>query len=175
MSVFYGFHHPNLSPSLLNPSQRVPDQAFNYTLQEQAKQVFNSPREEIIPVCVKNPPCKTWIQFEPQLSQCGPTFMSWNQLTDGKVNSVEIGEKDTRIWVADLNAVHYGRGVVSGAQWWAESTGPHVRNRQLFAQYLQSTHYPNYSPHEKKINNVGESYAALKHRFGPNGIQYTSF
>jgi len=175
MSAWYGFNHTQFNPSMMDPTKRVPDQAFNFTLTQQAQQAFSTPQEEIVPVCVKEPPCKTWIQWKPQLSECGPTFLSWHQLTDGKVNGYEVGEKDTRIWVANLNPGHYSRGLISSAEWWNESTTPHIRNRQLFAQYLQSTLYPNYSPHEKKINHIGDSYAALRHRFGPNGIQYTSF
>ena len=175
MSAWYGFNKTPLSPEIMNPLGRVPDEAYNFTLAQQAQQVFEAPKEDIVPTCTQNPPCKTWIQWKPQQSECPATFMSWSQLTDGKIKGYEIGEKDTRIWVSNLNALHYGRGLISGAEWWAESTTPHVRNRQLFAQYLQSTLYPNYSPHEKKINNIGDSYAALRHRFGSGAIQYTSF
>ena len=214
MSVYYSFQHPSYTPQAMDPTHRVPDALFKPTLEAQMRDQMNSPTYELTPTCTMPPPCRTWIQFKPELSECPTTFVHWNNvLTNtslsrpntkypqdlpmnqkqishpsvapssgavvGNVPStyvdLEIGQKDSRIWVADLNPVHYNRGLISSAEWWPEATKPHIRNRQLFAQYLQSTMYKKSSPNEKRIDRVEDSYAVMRHKFGPNGIQYTSF
>jgi hypothetical protein len=175
MSAWYGFNRPEYGPDLQDPARRVPDERFAGTVSEQVEFQLTTPQERIIPCCTKPQPCHTWIQWKPQFSECPATFMPWNQLSNGKLTSAEIGQKDTRIWVADLDAMHYARGLLVGAEWWAESTKPHIRNRQQFAQYLQSTLFPSSTPHEKPVDRVEDAYAMLQHKYGPNAILYTTF
>lgn len=175
MTTYYSFQQPIISPDLMDPNHRVPDDRYRASIAGQVRQSLNEPKEEIVPVCTKAPPCKTFISWKPTLSECPTTFMSWHDLTDGKINGVEIGQKDSRIWVSNLDSRKYGRGVISGAEWWSESTQPHIRNRQLFVQYLNSTKYPKSSPHEKRIENVDDTYVMLQHKYGNNAIQYTTF
>lgn len=175
MTTWYGFNHARYGPDPMDPATRVPDARLPNTVAQSVRKQLEIAPEEIIPACVKNPPCKTWIQWKPTLSGCAPTWLSWHDLTNGQIDGVEIGQKDTRIWVSNLSAMQYNRALLDGSQWWAESTQPHIRDRQMFVQYLQSTLFPNMSPHEKQIDRVEDSYAMLRHRYGPNDIQYTTF
>jgi len=176
MSAYYSFQKPLLTSAPMDVRHRVPDNQFKSILAQTMSDELNTPvntYQQNAQTCEYPQPCKTWIQFKPQLSECAATFVSWKDATDGRVDGFEIGQKDSRIWVASLNNLMYRRSMVSGAEWEAESTKPHIRNRQLFAQYLQSTLYPNSSPHEKRIDNINDSYGVLLHRYGKP--QYTSF
>lgn len=173
MTTWYGFQKPELSADPMNVTERVPDEDFSATIKDQVQQQFDSPKVNFIPCCTKTQPCPTWIQFKPQLGECPTTFMSWGELTNGQYESFEVGQKDSRIWVGSLQAPAYNRRLISGAEWEAESTRGHIRARQGFAQYLQSTLFPNTSPHEKSISRVADSYGAIVHRMGPP--QFTTF
>jgi hypothetical protein len=174
MTAYYGINRPVLSSASMDVTHRVPDSKYSSTLAADMRQQLSTPNEPHMPACCIDPqPCKTWVQFKPEFSQCPTTFVTWKEATGGQVNGFEIGQKDSRIWVASLNDLQYRRGLVSGAQWEAESTRPHIRNRQIFAQYLQSTLYPNSSPDVKRIDRVADSYGALLHQYGKP--QYTSF
>ena len=175
MTTWYGFEKKGYSRAPMTPSLRIPDRQFEQSVAKQVNEQLSLPPQEIVPCCIGNQPCKTWVEWSPRLSECEATFIPWGEATDGRFLGVEIGQKDSRIWDGDLNDRHYGRSLISGAMWWSESTKPHINNRQLFAQYLQATRFPDYSPHEKRIDTVGDSYAMLRHKYGPNGIQYTSF
>lgn len=178
MTTYYSFHpkYTDETSSLTDKSRRVPDQYYNQTLANSMQTALQAPPIDIIPCCTKSQPCQTWIEWKPEYSECAPTWISWHDATGGKFNGAEVGSKDSRIWVANLNPEHYWRRTISGAEWWAESTKPHIRNRQMFAQYLQSTLYPNSSPHEKRIDSPNESYAVLSRRLqNSGGIQYTTF
>lgn len=173
MSAYYSFNHPLLSTAAMDVTHRLPDSQYEPSLiHDMRQQLTTSPLNET-PCCIRPQPCKTWVQWKPELSECPITYVSWNEATNGKVKGFEIGQKDSRIWVANLDDLKYRRSLVSGAEWPAESTRGHIRDRQLFAQYLQSTLYPNSSPDLKRISNVGESYGAMLHRYGRP--QYTSF
>lgn len=174
MTTYYTFQNPVLSSAPMDVTHRIPDAKFASTLIEDIQAELSVPREPVHPqCCTLPPPCKTWIQFKPELSDCPTTYMSWKEATNGKVSGFEVGQKDSRIWVGSLNPMHYRRGQVSGALWPAESTQGHIRDRQLFAQYLQSTLYENSSPDLKRIDRIQDSYGAMVHRGIP--IQYTSF
>jgi hypothetical protein len=175
MSAYYSFHHPKFSPAEMDPNKRLPDAKFAPSLAQQMHDSLNVQPVNYIPCCTKPEPCQTWIQYKPEYSGCAPTWVSWADATGGKIHNVEIGEKDSRIWVANLSPLHYWRAVTTGAEWTAESTEPHIRNRQLFANYLQSSLYPTSRPYEKRIDNPSESYVALRQRYGPNFAQYTTF
>jgi hypothetical protein len=175
MSAYYGFQKPLYSSAPVDVNRRIPDNNFKSILAQTMSDELNTPTD-LYPqpqTCELPQPCKTWIQFKPELSECPASFVSWKDATDGKHIGFEIGQKDSRIWVADLDALMYRRSMVSGAIWEAESTKPHIRNRQIFAQYLQSTLYPNSSPHEKRIEGIRDSYGVLLHQYGKP--QYTSF
>ena len=177
MSAYYSFQKPLLTPAPMDVNHRIPDSRYKSILAQTMADELNTPvpdRGQQIPqTCELPQPCKTWIQFKPELSECPATFVSWKEATNGKVNGFEIGQKDSRIWVASLDDLMYRRSMVSGAIWESESTKPHIRNRQLFAQYLQSTMYPTSSPHEKRIDSIRDSYGVLLHQYGRP--QYTSF
>jgi len=175
MSAWYGFNHNPLPHEIMNPSNRIPDAVYDASIITQIKKGFQQPPVKSIQSCVDSPPCKTWVEWQPSYSECPPTWISWGDATNGLVDNVEIGQKDSRIWIGDLSPAHYNRGLVSGAQWWSESTKPHIRNRQMFAQYLQATLYPNSSPHEKRLDSIKDAYPMLLHKYGQNAIQYTSF
>jgi hypothetical protein len=175
MTTYHSFQSKEFDREMMDPNQRVEDHQFIPILKSEIQNQFNQPRVEYTNCCTRPQPCHTWIQYKPQLSECPITYLSWAEATHGKVTGAEIGKKDSRIWVADLNPMHYNRALIDGSIWWAESTKPHIRNRQAFAQYLQSTLYPQSSPHEKKISRIEDAYAVLTHKFGPNVIQYTSF
>jgi hypothetical protein len=170
---YYGLNHPLISSAAPEVSHRVPDSQFASSIISDIQKELSTPPQEYTPCCVKPQPCKTWIQWKPELSECPQTFVSWSDATNGKVRGFEVGAKDSRIWVADLDALHYRRSLVSGAEWAAESTQSHIRNRQAFAQYLQSTLYPNSSPDVKRIGRVEDAYGVILHRYG--NPQYTSF
>lgn len=173
MSAYYSFDHPLMSTAAMDVTHRSPDSKFGPSLIHDMRKQLSEPSLSETPCCTKPQPCKTWVQWKPELSECPTTFVSWSDATGGKVKGFEIGQKDSRIWVASLDDLHYRRSLVSGALWEAESTRGHIRDRQLFAQYLQSTLYPNSSPDLKRIDNVGESYGVMLHRYGRP--QYTSF
>lgn len=173
MSAYYSFDRPVLSTAAMDVTHRLPDSQLKPSLLQDMRQQLSAPPLDVTPCCTKPQPCKTWVQWKPELSDCPTTYVSWSEATGGKVKGFEIGPKDSRIWVASLNDLQYRRSLVSGAEWAAESTRGHIRDRQLFAQYLQSTRYPNASPDVKRIANVGESYGAISHRYGKP--QYTSF
>jgi hypothetical protein len=175
MSAYYSFQKPLLTSAPMDVEHRIPDNNYKSILEHTMADELNTPKNHYsnAQTCEFPQPCKTWIQFKPTLSECAATFVSWKDATNGRVNGFEIGQKDSRIWVASLDDLMYRRSMVSSAQWEAESTKPHIRNRQLFAQYLQSTLYPNSSPHEKRIESIRDSYGVLLHQYGKP--QYTSF
>lgn len=173
MSAYYSFHHPSYSAAEMDPSRRVPDANFDMSLADKMKQSVNVQPVEYIPTCTKPQPVQTWIQWKDQYSGCAPTWVSWKEATNGQYQGAEVGQKDSRIWVANLNPGHYWRGIITGAEWQAESTQSHIRARTAFAQYLTSTLYPNSSPNEKRIDSPSESYASLVRKYG--APQYTSF
>jgi hypothetical protein len=170
---YYGLHHPLLSAAIPEVLNRVPDADYKQTIINDIRKQFQEPEIDLTPCCVKSQPCKTWIQWKPELSDCPQTYVSWSEATNGKVHGFEVGQKDSRIWVASLDPMRYNRGILTGARWPAESTQGHIRNRQAFAQYLQSTLYPNASPDLKRIDRVEDSYGVMLHRYGKP--QYTSF
>lgn len=174
MSAYYGFQRPVVSTAPPDVTRRVPDGKFSSTLVADMRAAWETPGPPtVIPTCQSPQPCQTWVQFKPQLSECGPTFVSWREATQGQVPGVEIAPRDSKQWIADLNEMHYRRALVSGAIWEAESTRSHIRNRQLMAQYLQSTLYPQSSPHEKRLDGVRDAYGVLVRQYG--APQYTSF
>jgi len=170
---YYGLNHPLYSAAIPEVLNRVPDIDYKQSIINEMRQQLTEPEVNITQCCVKSQPCKTWIQWKPEFSDCPQTFVSWSDATNGKIQSFEIGQKDTRIMVATLDPILYNRGILTGAEWPAESTQGHIRNRQAFAQYLQSTLYPNSSPDVKRIDRVQDSYGAILHRYGKP--QYTSF
>lgn len=122
--------------------------------------------------CVKPKPCKTWVSFKPEYAGCGDTFVSWSKATDGKYKGCELAPRNARFWVADKRPEIYERSIISGAQWHPEPYAyPHAR--QLFAQFLHSTKYPDSSPNEKRIDSIDDAYCILKKKYGVP--QYTSF
>ena len=175
MSAYYGFQKQLYSAAPMDVNKRIPDNKFKSILAQTMLDELNTPVNPYPQpqTCEFSQPCKTWIQFKPTLSECPASFVSWKDATNGKYTGFEVGQKDSRIWVASLNDLMYRRSMVSGAIWEAESTKPHIRNRQLFAQYLQSTQYPNSSPHEKRVENIRDSYGVILHQYGKP--QYTSF
>jgi len=173
MSAYYSFDHPLLSTAAMDVTHRVPDAQFEPTLVQDMRTQLSEPRRPATPCCTQPQPCHTWVQWKPELSECPTTYVSWRDATNNQVKGFEVGQKDSRIWVASLDDLQYRRSLVSGAEWWAPSTQGHIRNRQLFAQYLQSSYYKPSSPDLKRIGNVGESYGVLLHRYGRP--QYTSF
>jgi len=122
--------------------------------------------------CTKAKPCRTWVNFKPQYAGCGETFMSWDAATNGVVQGCDVAPRDSRLWVADQRPEIYERSLVSGAIWKPEPySRPHAR--QLFVQYLNATKYPDSSPYTKRIDNLSDTYCAIKARYGEP--QYTSF
>lgn len=174
MTTHYGFQKTVLGTAPMDVTHRSPPAPhLAQSLLHSLKDSLTVPRLHAVPTCVADQPCPTWVQYRPQWSDCAPTFVSWKEVTDNAQPSVELAPRDSRLWVADLNEMHLRRSMLSGAQWEAESTQGHIRNRQLWLQYLHSTLYPQSSPHEKRIDGVGETSAALARRFGPP--QFTTF
>ena len=145
-------------------------------LKDQVQTYLTIPPEHKTLHCTTRPVCQAGAQYKPQYSSLPVTFLSWNELSDGKLNKpITIGERDSKIWVADLSAIQYGRQRLIGSEWAAESTLPHIQNRVLFSQYRNATKFPKSSPNEKQIETIQDSYAMLQHHYGPHSIQYTSF
>jgi hypothetical protein len=176
MTTYYSFHKGNdLPPMCHNNSNSFYSNQLPSIVSAHIQHELSSPTIPLTLTCTQPPPCQTWVQWKPQYKNLPVSYFSWKDITNGKIDQVEIGKKIPEIWNQDISSVQYQRSLVSGAEWWSESTGKHIHNRPLFTQYLYSSYYPKSSPHEKSIDHIGDSLAVLQHQIGENNIQYTSF
>ena len=168
MSSKYVSYHPKQP---LPPSQHstiVPD-TKSYLAREMYRSLYPTcvyPEK----CCTYNPPCPTYMEYQPLFPGCAPDFVSWKSILGEKeyykrAEQFEVGKKDPDIWVADLNPIHYRHQLLHSGKWYPEmSKHPHAR--QLWMQYLTSTLPPQSSPYSKPLDHISESLPAIQAKYG---------
>jgi hypothetical protein len=146
-------------------------------MRKELKEIIDSKHEdESCYSCIQFPPCRTQVKWTPQFykeQNVGTQFINWTELTNGKYNDFEIGHMSHNVLQKDLNENYFNYSRLFGSERPAESVPTSLLNRVQFARFLQSSQFPVYSPHEKRIDSIGDAFGALN--IQKKHIQFSSF